>query len=245
MAASGSLTPEHHAELLRLAALSTVPAVRAFLEGAAAPLSAPLSAPAPLPAAPAPAPQLSALAPAPAASSEVTWVEPRHAWEQDNEYVTILALDLPPFATKEAKAAVACAISADAVELTVPPHFRLRLFPLEKPVNVAESSFKVKKTQVEVRLRKKEQWEHWPQLLAKQKRDALKDPTAGIQDMLRDSACAARRKGGAAAARSSGAGARRQGGAHHLSSSRALTLSRSLSPIPPPLPQCTMTATPP
>jgi hypothetical protein len=36
------LTPEHHAELLRLAALSTVPAVRAFLEGAAAPLSAPL-----------------------------------------------------------------------------------------------------------------------------------------------------------------------------------------------------------
>jgi hypothetical protein len=239
-----ALTPAHHAELLRLAALSTEPAVRAFLESAAAPLSAPAPLPAAPAGAPAPAPLRSALAPAPAAGSEVTWIEPRHAWEQDNEYVTILALDLPPFATKEAKAAVSCTISADAVELTVPPHFRLRLFPLEKPVNVAESSFKVKKTQVEVRLRKKEQWEHWPQLLAKQKRDALKDPTAGIQDLLRDSACAARRKGGAAAARGAGAGARRQGGAHHFSS-RALTLSRSLSPIPPPLPQCTMTATPP
>ena len=221
-----SLTPAHHAELLRLAALSTVPAVRAFLEGAAAPLSAPAPLPAAPAPAPAPAPQLSALAPAPApaASSEVTWVEPRHAWEQDNEYVTILALDLPPFATKEAKAAVACAISADAVELTVPPHFRLRLSPLEKPVNVAESSFKVKKTQVEIRLRKKEQWEHWPQLLAKQKRDALKDPTAGIQDMLRDSACGGA-QAGAVAAQGAGAGAPPPGPCSTLSS--ALSLSHS------------------
>jgi hypothetical protein len=190
---ASSLTSAHHEELLRLAELSTVPAVRAFLLSTAAPLA--LAQPAPC--APcAPAPQLSALAPAAsaaaAAAAEVTWVEPRHAWEQDNEFVSILALDLPPFATKEAKAAVACTISADAVELTVPPNFRLRLFPLEKPINVAESSFKVKKTQVEIRLRKKEQWEHWPQLLAKKKRGDNPDPAAGINDLLRDSASARR-----------------------------------------------------
>ena len=184
------MSAEHRAELLRLAALTTVPSVQAFLQKTAA--SLPAEAP-PQPAASVGGALAPTPAPAPAAAEGVVWVAPRHAWEQNDQFVTVLCLDLPPMLTPEAKAAVACKFGDDSAELTIPPNIRLRLYPLEKNINVAESTFKVKKTQVEILLRKREKFEHWGTLLSKggaKSKDLLsKDPTAGIHELMKTSAC--------------------------------------------------------
>ena len=188
-----SMDPADLAELTSLLSQSTRPAVRALLAAA-------LHQHAPVPAAPA-APVSGGGggggggAPVPAAGVE-RWATPRYSYEQSNEYVTLLIFDLPPM-SPEVKAGATCAISASSVFLTIPhlggpggeAGFRLLVEPLEKEINVAESSFKFKKTQVEVKLRKKTQWEHWGSLVGKAGKAAAaaeKDPGAGLMDMMKD-----------------------------------------------------------
>ena len=189
-----SMEPADIAELSSLLSQSTRPAVRALLAAA-------LHQHAPVPAAPA-APVSGGGgggggggAPVPAAGVE-RWATPRYSYEQSNEYVTLLIFDLPPM-SPEVKAGATCVISASSVFLTIPhlggpggeAGFRLLVEPLEKEINVAESSFKFKKTQVEVKLRKKTQWEHWGSLVGKAGKAAAaaeKDPGAGLMDMMKD-----------------------------------------------------------
>ena len=189
-----SLTTEDAEELRQLLARATRPAVRAVLERA---LSAPLLTP--QPAAPAPAPS-----PAPSSSSASSSlsaaaprsVTPRYAFEQDNMYVTVLVFDLPPL-TPELRAGITCAIAPASCSLTIPhpaappgaAGFRLELSPLDKEVDVEESSFKAKKTQVEIKLRKKLNWENWASLVQKEGKspaEVEKDPSAGLHTMMKD-----------------------------------------------------------
>ena len=180
--------------MLRLAEQSTQPRVRAELTRLAAAI--PESPAAPLQARVETATALvggggGACAPRAGGAAPVSYVEPRHAWEQSNEFVTLLVMDLPPFLTKEAKEQVTCRIAEDSVDLVVPPNIRLRLFPLEKLINAPESTFKVKRTQIEIALRKKSQFEHWGQLLSKKSarevREEEKDPSLMIQNMMKTS----------------------------------------------------------
>jgi hypothetical protein len=179
-------------ELTSLLSQSSRPAVRALLESALKTAAAP---PAPSPA-PAPHP-LPVSAPAPAPALE-RWVTPRYSYEQDNTHLTLLVFDLPPM-TPEVRAGGACTITAASVSLCIPhpgapggaAGFRLLVEPLEKEINVAESSFKFKKTQVEVKLRKRTAWEHWTALMGKKRGgggavEAEKDPGAGLMDMMKD-----------------------------------------------------------
>lgn len=187
-----SLKPEDIPELTRLIELTT-PSVKAFLRQALASIPKPID---PVPAAPAPsapsdATPTSAAPPAPAgpSSKDITYIQPRYCFEQDNDNVTVLILDLPAF-TPETKAGVVCNIQSDSLDIIIPPNRRLRLFPLEKPVNVPQSSFKVKKTQVEITLKKASKWEHWGDLVAKKsavdKKKADADPSAGLMDLMKD-----------------------------------------------------------
>ena len=187
-----SLKPEDIPELTRLLELTT-PSVKAFLRQALASIPKPID---PVPAAPAPsapsdATPTSTAPPAPAgpSSKDITYIQPRYCVEQDNDNVTVLILDLPAF-TPETKAGVVCNIQSDSLDIIIPPNRRLRLFPLEKPVNVPQSSFKVKKTQVEITLKKASKWEHWGDLVAKKsavdKKKADADPSAGLMDLMKD-----------------------------------------------------------
>lgn len=181
-----SLKPEDIPELTRLME-QTTPSVQAFLRQALASIPKPID---PVPAAPAPAPSPAA-PPAPdgPSSKDITYIQPRYCFEQDNDNVTVLILDLPAF-TPETKAGVVCNIQSDSLDIIIPPNRRLRLFPLEKPVNVLLSSFKVKKTQVEITLKKASKWEHWGDLVAKKsavdKKKADADPSAGLMDLMKD-----------------------------------------------------------
>jgi hypothetical protein len=220
-----AFTQSERDELMRLSVLTTLEPVRDFLVKSAAEAVSSSTSSAAVPAQPAPLPSASSSSSfisSASGSAAVTWHAPRHAWEQNDQHVTVLVMDLPPFLTKEAKEAVTCHFGSDSVELTVPPNIRLRLFPLEKDINVAESTYKVKKTQIEILLRKKEKWEHWGQLLSKsdkKSKDLLaKDPAAGLQDMMKTSEWLAW-AGGAAA--------------HHS------PLSLSASPTPTPTPPYT------
>ena len=178
------------AELSSLLSQTSRPAVRALL-AAALHQHAPVPAPA-APAAPAPVPGGGGGGAAPAVGVE-RWATPRYSYEQNTEYVTLLIFDLPPM-SPEVKAGATCAISASSVFLTIPhpaapggeAGFRLQVEPREKEINVAESSYKFKKTQVEIKLRKKTQWEHWGSLVGKGGKAVEKDPGAGLMDMMKD-----------------------------------------------------------
>ena len=187
-----SLKPEDIPELTRLLELTT-PSVKAFLRQALASIPKPID---PVPAAPAPsapsdATPTSTAPPAPAgpSSKDITYIQPRYCFEQDNDNVTVLILDLPAF-TPETKAGVVCNIQSDSLDIIIPPNRRLRLFPLEKPVDASHSTFKVKKTQVEITLKKASKWEHWGELVAKksaaEKKKVDADPSAGLMDLMKD-----------------------------------------------------------
>jgi calcyclin binding protein len=179
------------AEFAALLSTATRPAVRSVLSAALD------QARAARPAIPVPEAPAAGGAPAAAAAEGCQWATPRYSYEQDNDFVTILVFDLPAM-SPEVKAGVVCRIEPASVFLGVPhpgaapggaAGFRLMVAPLEKEINVAASSFKVKKTQVEIKLRKKTQWEHWASLMAKKGKasaDVEKDPGAGLMDMMKD-----------------------------------------------------------
>jgi len=182
------------AELTSLISAATRPAVKALLSAALRTCAKPLPA---APSAPPAAAAAAAAAGAPAAGLE-RWATPRYSYEQDDTHVTLLIFDLPTM-PPEVKAGVTCDIQASSVLLSIPhpgapggaAGFRLLVEPLEKEINVAESSFKFKKTQVEVKLRKRTAWEHWTALMGKKRGgggavEAEKDPGAGLMDMMKD-----------------------------------------------------------
>ena len=181
------------AELTSLISAATRPAVKALLNAALRTCAKPLPA---APSAPPAAAAAAAAAGAPAAGLE-RWATPRYSYEQDDTHVTLLIFDLPTM-PPEVKAGVTCDIQASSVLLSIPhpgapggaAGFRLLVEPLEKEINVAESSFKVKKTQVEVKLRKRSQWEHWASLMGKRGKAAAEaekaDPGAGLMEMMKD-----------------------------------------------------------
>ncbi len=183
------LKPDDIPELTRLIELTTSPSVKAFLQQGLTSIPKPLpvvvesppAATSDAPAAPSPAP--------PAPSKDITYIEPRYCFEQDNDNVTVVIFDLPAF-TPETKAGVVCNIQSDSLDVTIPPNRRLRLFPLEKPVDAPKSTFKVKKTQVEITLKKASKWEHWGDLVAKksaaEKKKVDADPSAGLMDLMKD-----------------------------------------------------------
>jgi len=172
------LNEEDRTELLRLSSLSTNPSVQRFLEvsASAIPITKTPSVV---------APPLLSTASTPA---KVKWIEPRHCWEQDNENITVLVLDLPPFSTPDSKKQVSCLFKEDSLDLIIPPNRRLRLFPLEKSINVSKCTYKVKKTQIEITMKKSEQWQHWGALLAKRsstEKKAAGDPQNALMDMMK------------------------------------------------------------
>ena len=175
------LKPDDIPELTRLIELTTSPSVKAFLQQGLTSIPKPPAATSDAPAAPSPAP--------PAPSKDITYIEPRYCFEQDNDNVTVVIFDLPAF-TPETKAGVVCTIQPDSLDVTIPPNRRLRLFPLEKPVDAPKSTFKVKKTQVEITLKKASKWEHWGDLVAKksaqEKKKVDADPSAGLMDLMKD-----------------------------------------------------------
>jgi hypothetical protein len=136
-------------------------------------------------------------------SSRVYTPITRFGWEQDTSFVNVLCFELPGVGA--AKERARCDFAKDSFDLTVidvappegspagarPTSYRLRVLNLEKDIDPARSSYKVKKNSIEVKLRKAGQYDHWVELVSKKlSRDKKSDeksadPSASINDMMR------------------------------------------------------------
>jgi calcyclin binding protein len=119
----------------------------------------------------------------------------RYGFEQDDNFVTVLAFELPGVGA--AKDRAKCDFTKDSFDLTITDvdngsrivSYRLRVINLEKDIVPAESRFKVKKSSIEIKLRKTGKFDHWMELVSKKSKEAKAksdaDPAASINDMMR------------------------------------------------------------
>lgn len=173
-------------ELQQLLLSSTRPRVRALLEERIR-----SSAPAAPPSASAP----SSSAPAPSASVSIPtlYASPHYGWEQESQFVSVILFDLP--GVSAVKELVQVVFTPRSFSITIPAFagdgraYALKVPVLDKEIDPARSSFKVKKNSVELKLKKKGEYDHWMDLEAKKGSAALKekadDPSAGINDMMK------------------------------------------------------------
>jgi len=153
----------------------------------------------------APAAAAAASSPSSSSSSSSRVYTPitRFGWEQDNSFVNVLCFELPGVGA--AKERARCDFAKDSFDLTVmdvappegspsgsrPTSYRLRVLNLEKDIDPARSSYKVKKNSIEVKLRKTGQYDHWIELVSKKlsreknSDEKSADPSASINDMMR------------------------------------------------------------
>lgn len=121
----------------------------------------------------------------------VTYTTPRYGWEQDTEYVSVLCFELPGVGV--VKGDVVVNFTARSFSLIIPQldgrAYALRVPQLEKDIDPALSSFKVKKNSIEIKLFKAGKWDHWADLALKGvKVDASEkaDASGGIMDMMKN-----------------------------------------------------------
>ena len=119
----------------------------------------------------------------------------RYGFEQNDNFVTVLAFELPGVGS--AKERAKCEFTKDSFDLTITDvdigsrivSYRLRVINLEKDIVPAESSYKVKKSSIEIRLKKTGKFDHWMELVSKKSKEAKAksdaDPAASINDMMR------------------------------------------------------------
>ena len=141
-------------EIRTLLGLATRPRVRALLESRLRELSVtavPVVLPVPVAHIPA------------SVSATITYTTPRYGWEQDNEYVSVLCFELTGVGA--VKADVSCTFTAHSFSLLIPSldgrAYALRVPQLEKDIDPALSSYKVKKNSIEVKLFKAGKWVSW------------------------------------------------------------------------------------
>jgi len=118
--------------------------------------------------------------------------EPRYGWEQTQEAVTVLCFDLPGVGA--AKARVHCAFSETGFDLAFDVDgawYRLTV-PLEGRISPPDSSFRVKKSSIELTLVKAKKFTHWRELRRgadaepDYKPPRKDDPTAGLLDVVKN-----------------------------------------------------------